>query len=168
MDLAPDSVSGPCFSLANSRWSWSFAPPTPQLLALPCSPASPLLCPCLSASRASGTREGQAKRRQRCVLPSAAAGRREGRRCRRSRVVQHLWLWSVPAPSTAASGSGRERQWAPPPQCREPLPAPVIPRTTEQPVIGRCRPSPLPPPLDRVGCSARSGLPIETPAAVLR
>ena len=50
----PGTVSGPCCGLANSRWSWALAPPAPQRLAPPCSPASQLLCPVrLHSGRAS-------------------------------------------------------------------------------------------------------------------
>src|SRR4029077_6987484 len=39
----PRTVSGACFDGAHSPWPRPFAPPTPQQIALPCSPASQLL-----------------------------------------------------------------------------------------------------------------------------
>src|SRR4249920_1565913 len=41
----PGTVSGACFDGAHSPWPRPFAPPTPQQIALPCSPASQLLWP---------------------------------------------------------------------------------------------------------------------------
>src|SRR5260370_30906136 len=38
-------MSGACFDGAHSPWPRPFAPPTPQQIALPCSPASQLLWP---------------------------------------------------------------------------------------------------------------------------
>src|ERR1700736_5309192 len=43
--LNPGTVSGACFDGAHSPWPRPFAPPTPQQIALPCSPASQLLWP---------------------------------------------------------------------------------------------------------------------------
>src|SRR3984893_7972493 len=42
---AAKTVSGACFDGAHSPWPRPFAPPTPQQIALPCSPASQLLWP---------------------------------------------------------------------------------------------------------------------------
>src|ERR1700730_2439577 len=42
---SPGTVSGACFDGAHSPWSRPFAPPTPQQIALLCSPASQLLWP---------------------------------------------------------------------------------------------------------------------------
>src|SRR5207344_822424 len=96
----PGTVSGACFDGAHSPWPRPFSPPTPQQIALPCSPASQLLWPRpTSHARASSATAPR--------LPDADRRTRERTLNRRQVSLCRTTILDVPAQSLRA----REAEW---------------------------------------------------------